>query len=360
MDIRSTKAFAWWEKYEHHLGVAALTLGFLFDLWIAKRPDSLNNNILLLAYLFIAGGTIVVLNLRDVRRKEEDPEPLLLLLLLQFSFGGLASNLLILYGHSGTLAGSAVFIGLLGAMVLGNEFLRGRYVKLRFNIGVYYFLLLTYFVIAVPTFVTHGVGRASFLLSGFLSLLYIGGFLAILYYAVFRGDRVRRLYEASFLVVVILGVFCGLYFLNVIPPVPLSLKDIGIYHSILKYGDGGYLALYEPTPWWEFWRDTDPTYRLGQGQSAFCFSSIFAPADLSAPIYHKWEYKNNSEWEVRSRVSFPIFGGRDDGYRGFSVKTALTPGEWRCSVETAQGGLIGRIGFTVVTESAPPLSQKTL
>lgn len=364
MDIRSTHLFKFWQRYEHHINVGALALGFLFDLWIAKRPDSLNNNLLLLSYLLIAGGFIIILNLRDVRRKEAtSAEPLFLLLVLQFCFGGLASNLLVLYGHSGTLTGSAVFIGLLVAMIFGNEYFRNRYTILRFNIAVYYFLLLTYCLVAVPIFLTHSIGTGVFLLSCLISLLYIGAFLAILFVAVFRGNRTKQLFEVSSLIGVILVVFVGLYFLNIIPPVPLSLKDIGVYHSVLKRSDESYIAVYETPRWWEFWRETASSYTLTANKSAFCYSSVFAPTSLEAPVYHKWEYYNPATlgWEARSRIAFPVQGGRDEGYRGFSVKTALVAGEWRCDVETAQGALIGRTTFTVVPGThEPTLSQTVL
>ncbi len=371
-----SRTFAFWRKYEHHLGVGALLVGFAFDLWIADRPDSSANNVLLLSYLLIAGAFIILLNLHTKRRKE-DAEPLLLLLVLQFCFGGLASNLLVLYGHSGTLAGSAVFIGILVLVVFGNEYFRSRYSLLRFNIGVYYFLMFSYALVAVPIYITHSVGVGTMLLSGVISLLFFSIFLTMLFFAVFRGTDTNKLKEVSFIIVGIFFAFNVLYFLNVIPPVPLAMRDLGIYHSVLKRSDGTYLAIYEPAPWYQFWRNTSERYVLSRPStelginSAFCFSSVFAPADLKAPIYHQWEYKNpvSGEWEMRSRVSFPISGGRDEGYRGFSVKTALSAGEWRCNVETASGALIGRIGFTAVESStastsspqAPPaLSQKTL
>src|SRR3990167_2827763 len=124
MDYRSTRAFKFWERWEHHFGVGALAVGFVFDLVIADRPDSLTNNLLLLSYLFIAGALIIILNLREMQRLEaaNSTEPFFLLLVLQFCFGGLASNLLVLYSRSGTLAGSAVFLGLLVVLVLANEY----------------------------------------------------------------------------------------------------------------------------------------------------------------------------------------------------------------------------------------------
>src|SRR3990167_8317982 len=126
MQIFTTKLVALWNRFERPLSFGALALGFAFDLFLAKRPDSIADNILLLAYLFIAGAIIVLVNLRKTRAEESAHpfEPLLLILILQFCFGGLASNLLILYGKSGTLAGSMLFILLLFALLLGNEFLK--------------------------------------------------------------------------------------------------------------------------------------------------------------------------------------------------------------------------------------------
>jgi hypothetical protein len=362
--IRDTKIFKWWEQYEHHFGLGALLLGSGFDLFMANRPDSLANNLLLLSYLTIAGGLIVVLNLREMQRArgKHESEPFFLLLVLQFCFGGLASNLLVLYGKSGTFASSAIFFGLLIALILGNEFMRNRYALLRLNVGIYYFLLLTYLTLAVPIYLTHSVGVWVFVLSGVISLVLIGLFLFALYVAVFRRN-IDNLRGVSLVVGGVFVLFNMLYFANIIPPVPLSLKDIGVYHSILKQGSGNYIALYEPSPWWQVWRNTSATYTLAGGSTAMCFSSVFAPTDLNAPIYHRWEKKDSStgQWMTVSRVAFGISGGREDGYRGYSLTSALSPGSWRCDVETAQGQLIGREDFMVIQGgAAPQLSQKTL
>lgn len=358
------RIFEFWKRYEHHIGVGALATGFIFDLIVADRPDSIPNNILLLSYLFIAASFIVILNLREVRKRDdESPEPLFLLLVLQFCFGGLASNLLVLYGRSGTLAGSTLFIGLLVALIIGNEYLRSRYSLLKFNVSVYYVLLLSYCVIAVPTFITHSMSMWSFLLSGLISLLVIAGFLGVLYLTVFRGKSLMGLRTLGTYLGVIFIVFNMLYFLNIIPPVPLALKDIGVYHSLLRRSAGDYVAIYEKAPWYAFWRNTNATYTLTPDKSAFCYSSVFAPTALEAPIFHRWEeyVVESGRWEERSRVSFEISGGRSDGYRGYTIKSALTPGRWRCNVETSQGALIGRTTFTVVEVAGEPhLSTKTL
>jgi hypothetical protein len=353
----------WW-RYERHLIVVGLATGFVFDLIIAERPDSVFNNVWLLSYLVLAAALILVLNVRETRRASEEHQahPLLLLFGLQVCFGALASNLLVLYLHSGTLAGSAIFLGLMTALLVGNEFLRGRYGQLRLNVAVYYFLLLSYCVLAVPTFFLHSIGPVPFLISGAVSLGIIALFLFILDLAVYRGDKRAKLRQVFGIVSVIFLFYASLYFLNVIPPVPLALKDIGIYHSLLRHSSGSYVAMYEQEPWYKFWLTTSDTFTLTNARTAFCFSSVFAPTQLSAPIVHRWEQYNEAagRWESRSRVEFSISGGRDEGYRGFSQKSALEPGRWRCSVETQAGALVGRLGFEVVEGAAPELVQIAL
>ncbi len=347
------------------MSAIGLINGFFFDIWFANRPDSPSNNLYLLIILSVAALFIILLNLRLERRRETHPsyQPLFLLLVLQFCFGGLASNMLVLYGRSGTLAGSTLFLLLLGAMLIGNEFMKTRYAQLRFNIVVYYTLLLSYLLIAVPTFVVHAVGTWVFLLTGALSLAIIAVFLFFVYFLVFRKrERGAQLYEVSVLVGCVFILFNVLYFLNIVPPVPLSLKNIGVYHTLVRNPSGNYTATYEPSPWFIFWRDTSDVYSVSNAGTAVCFSSVFAPTGLSAPIFHQWEKYNEStgRWDTVSRISFAINGGRDAGFRGYT-DLKVTPGRWRCDVETEAGALIGRISFTVKnTTPLPAFPSKTL
>lgn len=350
-----------WKRYERHLAVGALVFGFIFDSITLNRPDQLLDNAILLSYLTLSGGIILLMVMKAARGGVESKLSPFYPFILQFCFGSLSSGLLVLYFRSGTFAQSLLFFLILGSLLVGNEFLRSRYAQFRFNISLYYLFLFCYLAMTVPVLL-RSIGPLIFLVSGFLSVAIIAGYLWLL--LVFaRKELVQHIKPAGGIVALIFLSFNILYFMNVIPPVPLAMRDLGIYHSVLKRSDGSYLAIYEESPWWQFWRSTARAYTLGESRSAFCFSSVFAPADLKTPIYHKWEYLNpaTNEWEVRSRISFPISGGRAEGYRGFSVKTALTEGEWRCDVETAQGSLIGRMGFQVrAASTTPELSQRTL
>lgn len=348
------KAIQFWNKYERHLSALTLIAGFSFDLWLAKRPDSVGDNLLMLFYLVLA-ATLIILNNRRTR--------VWMLLVLQFCFGGLASNLLILYGKSGSFGGTAIFLVLLVGLLVGNELLKSRYEQLRFNIAVYYFLLLTYVVIAMPTFVLHAVGTKEFLISGVTSLVVMTGFISLMRLFALRDNKRRQLWEMRGSVLAVFLVFNLLYFINVIPPVPLSLKSAGIYHSMERDAAGNYTATYEKKHWYEFWRDTADVYTVEAGKPAYCFSAVFAPGSLSTPIVHTWQYfyPETGRWVNVGKVSFPITGGREEGYRGYSRKQVLEDGQWRCMVSTSAGQAIGYITFTVKTSSStPPLSTATL
>ena len=93
------------------------------------------------------------------------------------------------------------------------------------------------------------------------------------------------------------------------------------------------------------------TIHLQSGQSLYTFSSIFAPVDLDTTIVHNWQYFNSDTWTWvdSSKLSFYVSGGRDQGFRGYTVTPKLHQGKWRVSVETERGQVLGRIRFKIVT-----------
>lgn len=359
-----SRVVSFWIRYERHISVGALASGFAFDLYLAKSPESVFDNVLLLALLCLAGVIIIALNRRTRRQLEKNnsTEPLVLTFILQFCFGSLASNLLILYGKSGTFGTSALFIILLAGFLIGNEMLKSRYAQLQFTVGIYYFLLLTYAVMAIPTFILHRVGTWVFVVSGLASLIYMACFIAIIFFIVFRRKHKRYIYELSAIVLGIYLLFTGLYFTNVIPPVPLSLKQGGVYHTLLRDTSGNYTATFEAPARYVFWRDTSATFTYGTEQTAYCFSAVYAPSNLATSIVHRWQHYDEQKklWETESVISFPINGGREGGYRGWSLKVGLVEGKWRCNVETTRGQLIGRIRFDAMSGGKPELSTTKL
>jgi hypothetical protein len=77
-------------------------------------------------------------------------------------------------------------------------------------------------------------------------------------------------------------------------------------------------------------------------------TAIYAPAGLRQPVEHVWRLNGEIVNVVRLT---PVQGGRRDGFRTFSRKTAFpadSVGRWRVDVATEAGQLIGRVRFRVV------------
>jgi len=77
-------------------------------------------------------------------------------------------------------------------------------------------------------------------------------------------------------------------------------------------------------------------------------TAIYAPAGLRQPVEHVWRHDGQVVNVVRLT---PVRGGRREGFRTFSRKTAFPAaavGRWRVDVTTESGQLIGRLRFRVV------------
>lgn len=343
-------------KHERRIGTFALILGAIFDWLTITKPDSLFGIISLSSYMVIAGGCILLLNARSAREKESP----WLMILLQFCFGNLASGLLVLYSQSATLVGSWLFLLVLAGFLVGNEFARKRYAMLRAHLIGLYILLSAYVGFMVPILLKK-VGTEIFLLGSVLSLALMVGYVALVFAS--APSRLKGDWKGAVIgVLITAGVFNALYFLNFIPPVPLTLTEISIFHSVERTNEG-YLVMGEARPHiYDIRAQLFPRFNIKGGEGTYCFSSVYAPVGLTAPIYHRFEQYDEkaSVWKTRSRIAFPISGGRDSGYRGYSFKSALEEGRWRCSVETENGALIGRKNFTVsYVREAPALVEGT-
>jgi hypothetical protein len=153
-----------------------------------------------------------------------------------------------------------------------------------------------------------------------------------------------------------------LYFTNSIPPIPLALRSAGVYHSLHRDTAGNYVVQAESASWYERYIAFSPLYHYAANDSVYFYSAVFAPTALSAPIYHEWQYfdETKSVWVTSMRVSFPIFGGRESGYRGYSTKSAVVSGRWRVLVKTERGALLGKTAFTVIPTSAPVFLEEKI
>ena len=192
------------------------------------------------------------------------------------------------------------------------------------------------------------MGFGVFLTSGFLSAGLVIGLVLYLDGRGVFGDTWSFL-GAVGIVVSLLGLVVLFYVNHWIPPVPLALREGGVYHEAERDGEA-FLLRYEEPPWYRPWQNDDDPFYYTSSDTVHCFTAIFAPTALQTDVYHHWQYYNPTReaWVDTDRIGYELVGGRRNGYRGVTYKRHVHPGRWRVTVETADRRPIGRIRFDVV------------
>ena len=132
---------------ERYLSPLALVLGFLWDSLTLQRIDLWIENVIIVAYLFIAGISILILNAYQGGRlyaRLFEKIVFITPFLLQFAFGGLFSAFVIFYSKSASFIASWPFILILGFLLIGNELFRERYLKFTFQVSIFFIALYSY------------------------------------------------------------------------------------------------------------------------------------------------------------------------------------------------------------------------
>ncbi len=350
-------------KYERHMSAGALAGGFVVDTLTFQRIDFLFGHAMLFAYLGIAALSIIFMNARAAGRlnfpvalKTAPFFPVF----AQYAFGGLFSAFAIFYTKSASLAASWPFLLFIFALLLGNEIFRARYQRFGFQVTLFFIVLFSFLIFYLPVIVGN-MSVAIFLLSGVISLvisaLFVYMLLRIAPLEVARGRKV-----ATFGIVASFTLINFMYFVNIIPPIPLALQDAGVYREILRRADGSYELVGEKKELLDMFRPTQKV-SLISGEPLYFYSAVFAPTKLETTIVHRWQYFDDTsgEWVTASDIAFPISGGRGEGYRGYSMKTALFPGLWRVRVMTERGAVIGQFRFEILSATQIlPLEKITL
>lgn len=375
-------------RFERTISSVSLFGGFVFDAITLKRVDTFWENFWVLAHLVLVAACILLINRSDGRSespgysgnpgssevppraksegrsgeasaggKKRDRLRFWAVNALQFLFGGLLSTFLVFYFRSGSLRVSWPFFLLLAAAFIANEKLKHRLAQLEFQLGFFFLSLFSFLIFIVPVLV-HAVGPVAFLLSGGASLIVMWLFMELL--RLVGGDRiagsktsVTPLIGTLFLAINVL------YFLNLIPPIPLSLQDASVGHMIAKTPEGNYLVESEDQGRLRYFRSALKLH-FNPGTPVYVYSAVFSPTALNTNIVHEWQrYDKARGWHTVDRIPLPVRGGRGGGYRTYSAKSGVSPGAWRVNVETPSGAVLGRIRFDILASSGSPPAVKT-
>lgn len=350
------RVFNFLQTYERHLSALAMIAGFIADNLLFERIDLLQTQAVFAAYTltcFIAIPLQHALETRAELGAWTTRWRAVLPFFTQFALGGFWSGFVIFYGRSADFGASWPFLLFLVVILIINEYFHHYHDRLVFTSVLFFFALYSYAIFAVPIY-TGTIGTITFLESGLIAIIVFAFFVLLLRFVArtrFLPDA-WRIRAGAGVVLVLMNVF---YFANILPPLPLAAKEVGIYHNVWRV-PGDYMATTESEPWVVRYLGFAPTLHLVRGDSAAAYSSVFAPTTLKTSVRHRWQWYDalKKQWVTAATISYSIEGGRDGGYRGYSMMPIVREGEWRVEVLTVDGRLITRLPFTVAFGTTTP------
>jgi len=342
----------------HVQSIAFFVAGFVFDMVMLGRIDSWHVIGQQVVYL-----AVIALLLARMLREEGAPPPVAATRLaswyfkyrgaaVNFCLGTLLNVYTIFFFKSSSLLVSFGFMAALVVLLVANELPRAKFLGLSLKFALLALCFLCFFACVIPVFVG-SVGLLVFLLSmaaGSLPLIAIGLWAGRAGPEAFTRVR-RQVFVPAGLV---LTFFLGFYLFKLVPPVPLAVPFIGVYHSVERDGPGYWLQHERPA--WRWWHNGDQDFRAQPGDKVYVFFRVFSPARFSDQVQMRWYWKDPARgWTLQDSIPIRIVGGREQGFRGYGLKSNYQPGEWKVEVETTDEREIGRIYFDV-TES--PLERR--
>ena len=270
---------------------------------------------------------------------------------VHFLLGALLNLYAIFYFKSSSLLVSFGFLGVLMAVLLANEVKRIKSFGLPVKFALLGLCFLSFFACVVPVLVGR-IGLGVFLLSMLAGCVPLAA----------GAWWIRRKAPDKFIlarrqILVPLGAvvvgFLVFYLFRLIPPVPLSIPFIGVYHNVERT-EAGYKMSHE-RPAWRFWHNGDQDFIAQPGDRVYVFFRVFSPARFSDQVQMRWHWKDPARgWMLHDTIPIRIVGGREQGFRGYGFKSNFQPGEWKVQVETTDGREIGRVYFDLALAPETP------
>jgi hypothetical protein len=354
----------WARAHERHLSAASLAGGFAFDSFTFGRIDRPLTQLVFIVYLLVAGIAIAVLHGLESRpegKKPSEKTRTILVFVAQFALGCLLSGFCVFYIRSASIGASWPFLICMAGIFIANEYLRRYHSRLVFSALLFFFSLYSYAILLVPVVIAR-IGTIPFLMSGVVALVIFFFYmraLARLGHDRYRGAR-AQIAAGMLGITALINAF---YFVKILPPLPLVLSDAGVYHAATRAGFDFRVAAEDEPARWRALFGTFPVEHIQPSDKLYLYSAVFAPYRLTTRILHQWEWRDprSGAWTQQQIVPITIHGGREDGFRAVTFKTAPRPGEWRVNIVSEDGRAIGRVRFSVESQAVPPaLSTRIL
>jgi hypothetical protein len=343
---------SYYGRYAKWMPVTFFLFGFIFDAIMLRRIDDVFSIVQQGIYLCVA-GLLIAFDFLEHYGKYHPGVGLWSRIwkyreaVIHFMLGTLMNAYTIFYFKSASVMTSFTYVGVLVVILIVTEFKKFGGAQTAVHMALWNLCVISYSIYIVPILVG-SIGLLPFLGSVLFSTVLSAVVFFLLRRAVGQpGGAVFKRVLFPFVAIHLL--FVALYFLQAIPPVPLSVSFIGIYHDIKRKGDKYHLTYTDRS--WKFWHRGDESFAARPNDRMVCFARIFSPARFHDQIMVRWLYLNKKNlWERADAIPLQITGGRAEGFRGYTVKNNYSPGEWRCQIETFDGREIGRITFHVAKD----------
>lgn len=198
-----------------------------------------------------------------------------------------------------------------------------RWVFLGYHMLALFTVLLTALpiILQVPTSETYRYALAAAV------VLSLPSFMAILR----RRVRWRGLALVGLLLALGIGGWYGRLW---VPPATLRLTEVALSLELDRAGRSPGQSVSELTE------------AQLRGGGVYAYTAINAPLGLEEKVFHVWRY----DGRVVDRIALEIRGGREAGYRAWSVKQNFpedATGRWQVQVVTDAGQMVGSMRFRV-------------
>lgn len=363
--IHSILMIRLYKKYQHllkHTTTALFLVGFLTDMILLPDVNNPVTKYLGLSYI-VAIALLIAFREWVIAKNTANEKERKLFSLSSFGiayFSGAALSFVFVYAlRSAALSVSWPLFLILILCMVANEFFATHTYRFALDIMVLFTALVFYILFNAP-FILNTQNNFVFLVSIItaiiLSLLYVA---AISHVSETSEEETPKMYALGIGIPMFIGM---LYMLNMIPGVPLSLTEGGIYHNITKTDDGSYLVEEEVD------NRLLPALRTKvhtispEQNDIFFLSAIRAPKNMTAPMTHVWEYYDEEagRWIESTVIPFVLAGGRESGYRAYSHKEGIFEGLWRVTVKVDDKRIVGRVRLYIKKGVPEEIIKKVL
>jgi len=352
-------------KEKHHIAfeVAFFFAGFIFDVVLLHRIDS--TPLLIHQGCYLVLSSLLIFWDHRIHVSGKEPTGFIgklagyRLWVMHFFLGTLLNAFMVFYFRASSGILSFIFLVVLSAIIVANELPRFRAQGPIVRVALLSFAVTSFLAYLIPVL----WGRLhswQYIVSVFLGAGATYGLWKL--FRKFTHDPNWTFERAVAPGLGIQAVLLLAYLLNAIPPVPLSLKSIGVYESVTsskdEKGHKVYELKYQRPDWYEFWRKQDDVFVAPTGSKAFVFVKIFAPTAFQDEVRFAWDYDDpKSGWTQRgSPYATTLSGGNEEGFRTYAFSTMGRPGTYRVRVLTVDDREIGRKSFEYVEGELPVLA----